>query len=329
MGLVEYAIRNARLTLAILAFFLVAGALSYISIPKEAEPDVQIPIIYVSMGYQGISPEDSERLLLRPMESRVKNITGIKKMTSTAYQGGGNVLIEFQAGADLQTALDDVRSKVSDARRDLPQGADEPTVNEVNISEFPVLVVTLAGDVPERALIRAGRELRDRIEDVSGVLDAKLQGARDDMVEIIIDPVKLSSYGLKLDQMIGAVAASNSLVAAGTIEGKEGNYAVKVPSLIETVEDVANLPIIAAPGAVVRARDLATIRSTYKDSASITRLNGKPAIAIEVSKRTGANLVETVDKVKAGRRGIPRAPAGRLGRVLFSGQIDDHPPIAG
>ncbi|MFZ1773516.1 MAG: efflux RND transporter permease subunit, partial [Rhizobiaceae bacterium] len=298
MGLVEYAIRNARLTLAILAFFLVAGALSYISIPKEAEPDVQIPIIYVSMGYQGISPEDSERLLLRPMESRVKNITGIKKMTSTAYQGGGNVLIEFQAGADLQTALDDVRSKVSDARRDLPQGADEPTVNEVNISEFPVLVVTLAGDVPERALIRAGRELRDRIEDVSGVLDAKLQGARDDMVEIIIDPVKLSSYGLKLDQMIGAVAASNSLVAAGTIEGKEGNYAVKVPSLIETVEDVANLPIIAAPGAVVRARDLATIRSTYKDSASITRLNGKPAIAIEVSKRTGANLVETVDKVK-------------------------------
>lgn len=298
MGLVEYAIRNARLTLAILAFFLVAGALSYISIPKEAEPDIQIPIIYVSMGYQGISPEDSERLLLRPMESRVKNITGIKKMTSTAYQGGGNVLIEFQAGADLQTALDDVRSKVSDARRDLPQGADEPTVNEVNISEFPVLVVTLAGDVPERALIRAGRELRDRIEDVSGVLDAKLQGARDDMVEIIIDPVKLSSYGIKLDQMIGAVAASNSLVAAGTIEGKEGNYAVKVPSLIETVEDVANLPIIAAPGAVVRARDLATIRSTYKDSASITRLNGKPAIAIEVSKRTGANLVETVDKVK-------------------------------
>ncbi|MCB1430452.1 MAG: efflux RND transporter permease subunit, partial [Nitratireductor sp.] len=114
MGIVEYAIRNARLTISILLFFLVAGSLSYISIPKEAEPDIQIPIIYVSLGYQGISPEDSERLLLRPMETKLKSITGIKEMRSTAYQGGGNVIVEFQAGADLNKALDDVRNKVSD-----------------------------------------------------------------------------------------------------------------------------------------------------------------------------------------------------------------------
>ncbi|MBZ0163481.1 MAG: efflux RND transporter permease subunit [Notoacmeibacter sp.] len=298
MGLVEYAIRNARLTISVLLFFLVAGSLAYVSIPKEAEPDVKIPIIYVSLAYQGISPEDSERLLLRPMETRIKTIAGIKEMKSAAYQGGGNVIVEFQAGADLDKALDDVRNKVSDAKRDLPQGADEPTVNEVNISEFPVLVVTLAGDVPERALTAAARELRDRIEEVPGVLDAALQGARDELVEVVIDPVKLSSYGLQLDQMIAAVNANNSLVAAGTIEGDEGKYAVKVPSLIETVEDVANLPIVAGPNAVVRARDLATIRSTFKDAETITRLDGKPAIAIEVSKRTGANLVETVDAVK-------------------------------
>ena len=144
MNFVDVAIRNARLTIAVLLFLVVAGSMAYISIPKEAEPDIQIPIIYVSMGYQGISPEDSERLLLRPMETKLKNITGIKKMTSTAYQGGGNVLIEFTAGANLEKALDDVRTKVSDAKPDLPQGADEPSVNEVNISEFPVLVVTLA-----------------------------------------------------------------------------------------------------------------------------------------------------------------------------------------
>ena len=219
MGLVGYAIRNARLTLAVLVFFLIAGAVSYVSIPKEAEPDIKIPIIYVSLGYRGISPEDSERLLLRPVETAVKNIKGIKKITSTAYQGGGNVLIEFQAGADLDTALTDVRNKVSDAKRDLPQGTDEPSVNEVNISEFPVLVVTLSGSVPERALILAGRALRDRIEDVPGVLEANLAGAREDLVEVIIDPVKLSSYGLRLDQMIAGVTAGNSLVAAGVIEG--------------------------------------------------------------------------------------------------------------
>lgn len=298
MNFVDVAIRNARLTLAVLLFLIIAGSMAYVSIPKEAEPDIQIPIIYVSMSYAGISPEDSERLLLRPMEAKLKNITGIKEMRSTAYQGGGNVLIEFMAGADLDKALDDVRNKVSDAKPDLPQGADEPTVNEVNISEFPVLVVTLAGEVPERALTRAARELRDRIEEVNGVLEASLQGARDDLVEVIIDPVKLSSYGMQLDQLIAGVSASNSLVAAGALEGDEGYYAVKVPLLIETVEDVANLPIIAGSNAVVRARDLATIRSTFKDADTITRLNGKPAIAIEVSKRTGANLIETVDAVK-------------------------------
>ena len=298
MNFVDVAIRNARLTLAVLLFLIVAGSMAYVSIPKEAEPDVKIPIIYVSVSYSGISPEDSERLLLRPLETRLKNVTGVKEMRSTAYQGGGNVVIEFMAGADLAKALDDVRNKVSDAKPDLPQGADEPTVNEVNISEFPVLVVTLSGDVPERALTRAARELRDRIEEVGGVLEASLQGARDDLVEVIIDPVKLSSYGMQLDQLIAGVNASNSVVAAGALEGDEGRYAVKVPLLIETVEDVANLPIIAGSNAVVRARDLAIIRSTFKDAETITRLNGEPAIAIEVSKRTGANLIETVDAVK-------------------------------
>ncbi len=296
--MVGLAIRNARLTISVLLFFLVAGALAYQSIPKEAEPDIQIPVIYVNLGYQGISPEDSERLLLRPMETRLKSIAGVKEMRSAAYQGGGFVLVEFQAGADLSNALEDVRAKVSDAKRDLPQGADEPTVNEVNISEFPVLVVTLSGDVPERALTAAARQLRDNIEEIPGVLEAALRGARDDLVEVVIDPVKLSSYNLRLDQLIAAVNANNSLVAAGAIEGGEGRYAVKVPSLIETVEDVANLPIVAGPNSVVRARDLATIRSTFKDAETITRLDGRPAIAIEVSKRTGANLVDTVDEVK-------------------------------
>jgi multidrug efflux pump len=299
MDIVGIAIRNARLTISVLLFFVIAGAMAYIAIPKEAEPDVPIPIIYVSLAYQGISPEDSERLLLRPVETKLKSIKGIKEMRSAAYEGGGYVLLEFDPSTDLKTALDDTRNGVDDARADIPQGAEEPTVNEVNISEFPVLVVSLSGHVPERTLTAAARELRDRIEEIPGVLEGTLQGARDDLVEVVIDPVKLSSYGLQLDQLLQGVGASNSLVAAGALEGSEGKYAVKVPALIETVEDVANLPIVAGPNAVVRAQDLATIRSTYKDAETITRLNGEPAIAIEVKKRIGSNLVDTVDAVKA------------------------------
>jgi len=308
-NLVDLAIRNARLTISILVFLVVAGAIAYRSIPKEAEPDIKIPIIYVSLSYAGISPEDSERLLLRPMETALKSIQNVKKMDSNAYQGGGNVVLEFQAGADLDKALDDVRNKVSDARRDLPDGADEPTVNEVNLSEFPVLVVTLAGDLPERVLTRAARDLRDRIEELPGVLDANLQGTRDDLVEVIVDPEKLTSYGIRPDVMIQGFTANNQLIAAGAIEGAEGRYAIKVPSLIETIDDLANLPIITNGDAIVRTRDLAEIRPTFTDPQTITRLNGQPAIAIEVSKRTGANLIETVDAVKevteAFRRTLP------------------------
>lgn len=299
MNLVELAIRNTRLTLSLLMFLILSGTMAYMTIPKEAEPDIQIPIIYVSVHYEGISPEDSERLILRPLETALKSIQGIKKMTGTAYQGGGNVLMEFQAGADLDKALTDVRNKVDDARRDLPSEADEPTVNEVNISEFPVLVVTLSGDVPERVLTAAGRALRDRIEEIGGVLEARLQGTRDDLVEVIIDPAKLSSYNLRPDLMIAGVMANNQLIAAGAMEGTEGRYAIKVPSLIETVEDVARLPVVASDTAVVRVMDLAEIRPTLKDPVNITRLDGKAAVAVEVSKRVGANLIETVDEVKA------------------------------
>ncbi|MCB1598380.1 MAG: efflux RND transporter permease subunit, partial [Gammaproteobacteria bacterium] len=143
MGFLEVAVKNARMTITALLFFLVAGALAYISIPKEAEPDVQVGVVYVSLHLQGISPEDAERLLVRPVETRIKNIKGIDTFTSNAYQGGGNVVIQFEPDADMSTALQDIRSKVDDAKQEFPDGTDEPSVNEVNISEFPILVVTL------------------------------------------------------------------------------------------------------------------------------------------------------------------------------------------
>lgn len=298
MDIVKIAINNARLTLSVLLFLVIAGTLAYRAVPKEAEPDVAIPIMYVSLIYQGISPEDSERLLLRPVESQLKSLKGLKEMKSNAYQGGGNVIVEFDPSVDLGDALIDTRNKVQDAKRDLPAGVEEPTVNEVNLSEFPVVFVTLSGDIPERTLTAAAKTLRDRIEEVPGVLEGEIQGARDEQVEAIIDPVKLSSYGLRLDQMIQGIGQSNSLVAAGAIEGAEGKYAIKVPALIETPEDVANLPVVAGPNAVVRVRDLATVRSTFEDAETISRLDGNVAITIAVKKRIGENVVETIEGAK-------------------------------
>lgn len=296
---VDYAISHARLTLSTLLFLLVAGFLSYLAIPKEAEPDVRIPIIYVNVTQRGISPEDAERLILRPLETELKSVANVKEMRSAAFEGGGYVLLEFEAGFDSNVALADVRAKVDDAKSDLPRDADEPQVREVNLSLFPVLVVGLGGDVPERTLLRLARQAKTAIEQIPGVLTAELRGARDEAVEITVEPMLLKSYGTSLEQLIAAFTAGNSLVAAGALEGPTGRFAVKVPGLIETPEDVLRFPIAATGAAAVTLGEVAEVRPTFKDATSITRINGKPAIALEVSKRTGANLIETVDRTKA------------------------------
>ncbi|MFN3656877.1 MAG: efflux RND transporter permease subunit [Pseudolabrys sp.] len=296
---ITYAIEHARLTLATLAFLLVAGLVAYTTIPKEAEPDVKVPIIYVQLTQRGISPEDSERLLLRPVETQLKSVGNVKEMRSTAYEGGGYVLLEFEAGFNSDAALADVRAKVDQAKRDLPKDADEPSVQEVNLSLYPVLVVTLAGDVPERTLLRIGRNAKNTIEQVPGVLSAELRGTRDEAVEVVAEPMLMKSYGISLDQLIAVTQASNSLIAAGALEGASGRFAVKVPGLIERPQDMLKIPVASTAGATVTLGDIATVKPTFKDATSVTRVNGKPAIAIEVSKRTGANLIETVDGVKA------------------------------
>ena len=296
---VDYAISHARLTLATLLFLLVAGFSAYLTIPKEAEPDVNIPIVYVNVTQRGISPEDAERLILKPLETSLKSVENVKEMRSAAFEGGGYVLLEFEAGFDSDAAIADVRAKVDDSRSELPSDADEPSVQEVNLSLFPVLVVSLGGDVPERTLLRLARQAETAVEQVPGVLSAELRGARDEAVEIITEPMLLQSYGIPLDQLISSFNTGNSLVAAGALESQSGRFAVKVPSLIETPEDILNFPIAVSGNAAVTLGDVAEVRPTFKDPTSITRVNGKPAIAIEVSKRSGANLIETVDATRA------------------------------
>lgn len=297
-GLIDYSISHARLTIAAMVFLLLAGISAYLTIPKEAEPDVQVPIVYVSVTQRGISPEDAERLILRPLETQLKSVANVKEMRASAFEGGGFVLLEFQPGFDSRRAIADVRAKVDDAKRDIPRDADEPKVVEVNLSLFPVIIVAMKGEVPEQTMVRLARQLRTAIEQVPGVLSAELKGARDEVVEIIVEPTLLAAFGVSLDDLIRVVAGSNTLIAAGALENQSGRFSVKVPSLIERPQDILDLPVIANAGAVVRLGDVAEVRPTFKDATTITRVDGKPAITIEVAKRAGANLIDTVDGVK-------------------------------
>ncbi|HSM30580.1 MAG TPA: efflux RND transporter permease subunit [Woeseiaceae bacterium] len=300
MQIIESAMSRSRTVLLSLAVVLFAGVTAYLTIPKEAEPDIEIPMIYVHITHDGISPEDGERLLVRPMEQELRTIEGIKEMTANAYEGGANVLIEFDAGIDTDKALADVREKVDMAKAKLPSETDEPTVNEVKMSRFdPMLVLNLAGNVPERTLITIAKDLKEEIEGLAGVLEVNLVGVREELMEVIVDPLAMESYGLDQAQIINFVSRNNRLVAAGALQSDEGRFPVKVPGVFESPADVLNLPIKAVGERVVHFRDIAEVRRTYKDAESYARLNGKPALAIEVVQRARANVIETIDEIKA------------------------------
>ncbi len=307
--IIDAAISHARMVLASLALILISGAYAYVEIPKEADPDVNIPIVYVSMSHEGISPEDAERLLIRPMEQQLRSIEGVKEMRASGYEGGANVTLEFDAGFDADAALADVREKVDLAKPELPSETDEPEIHEVNFSLFPVIVVTISGKAPERALLKLARDLRDRIEALPAVLKVAIAGDREELVEILIDPVKVESYGLSVIDTVDAVRKSNLLVAAGAQDTGLGRFSLKVPGLFETVPDIIGMPVKAAGDAVVTLGDIAEVRRGFKDPVSFARVGGERAIALEVSKRTGENIIDTVaavrDLVEAERRDWP------------------------
>ena len=299
MTLIDAAISRSRMVVSVLIFVLVAGAYAYVSIPKEADPDINIPILYVTLSFEGISPEDSERLLVRPLEKELSSVEGAVEMRSSAYEGGGNVLLEFEAGFDVDTALADVREAVDNVAPDLPDGTDDPTVYEVNLSLFPVLVVTLSGPAPERTLLKYARILQDRIEEIPNVLEATMSGDRDEIVELIVNPAQLESYQLEPTQLINKLRADNQLVAAGALDSGAGRFTIKVPGIFESVVDILNMPLFSNGEGIVRIRDIAEVRRSFKDPDSFARLNGEAALGIDVSKRVGVNIIETIEQVRA------------------------------
>lgn len=297
-SIIEAAFHRSRVFVLLLLFILITGWSAYITIPKEAEPDVSIPFIYVSMFHEGISPDDSERLLIKPIEKEVQSIEGVKEVRSIAQENYGSVTVEFEAGADNDKALKDVRDKVDMAKAELPQETDEPRVNEVNVALFPILTVILSGQLPEQTLISLAKNLQDRIEALSGVLEVNIGGNREEMIEITVDPIVLETYNIVVEDLYNFMQRNNQLIAAGSFEGDRGRFIIKVPGVIEDVEDVLRLPLKVNGNTVVTFQDIAKVRRTFKDPTSFARLNNKPAVSLEVKKRIGANIIQTVDAIK-------------------------------
>ncbi|MGC6476271.1 MAG: efflux RND transporter permease subunit [Parvibaculales bacterium] len=293
-----FCISRARVVLTILAAILIGGIVSMFTIPKQSDPDIPIPFVYVSVIYPGISPDDAERLITKPLEVELQQVEGLVQIYGFGAQNYGAVLVEFEVNHNIDNALADVRALVDQAKQEFPEDAEEPIVKEIIATSFPALFVTLYGDVKERELINRAQDLSDAIQSLNTVLETSILGDREELLEVIVDPVKMENYQITHEDLFNVIRANNRVIPAGEIDTGLGRYAISVPGLFQSREDISSLPVRVSGNAVVTLADIAEIRRTYKDKKTITRYNGQPATVIQVSRRLKSNLLQMIEEVK-------------------------------
>ncbi|WP_270729859.1 efflux RND transporter permease subunit [Shimia sp. Alg240-R146] len=298
VGIVDWAAERARMVLAFIVLSLVVGGYAYWGLPKEGEPDIQIPGLFVSVPFPGISAADSESMLVKPMETELSDLDGLDKMSATASENYAGIFLEFEFGWDKSKTMADVREAMNTAEGKFPEGFEKYTINEINFSEFPIVIVNLTGRVPERTMFRIAKDLQDKIEGLDAVLEAGIAGQRDEMLEVVIDPLRLESYNVTAQELIDVVVQNNQLIAAGEIDSAQGTFAVKIPSSFSEPRDVYGLPVKTNGDRVVTLGDLAEINLTFEDRAGTARFNGESTVALQVVKRKGFNLIDTAAEVR-------------------------------
>ena len=316
---IELCLRFRRTVLLLFGFLMVAGILSYLTMPRESDPDVQIPLVVVRIDYRGASPEDCERLVVRPCEQHLQSVEGVKEIRATAYQGAGVVLIEFNASMNIDRALTLVRNKMNLVRGDLPREAEEPRVEEVNVSLFPVLFVQLYGDVPERFLFQAADSLKENLESIANVLEAQIIGSRDAVIEILLHPLMLEKYQINFEEILRIFSGNASALPAGKVQVGDAWYNLKTPSLVRAYDELFQFPVKAITSASVKFSDIAHIRKGLKWAHGYALSNGKPAVTLEVKKRIGANIIDTIQAVKNRTQAYLKDLGSRTLQVTFSG----------
>ncbi|MBN2370758.1 MAG: efflux RND transporter permease subunit [Vicinamibacteria bacterium] len=312
MRLTDYAIRHRLTVYVLIVLIAVAGVGAYSSLPVESFPEIKIPLILVFTSYSGVSPEDMESLVTRRIETEIRGITGIKEISSTSSEGFSSIAVEFTPEVDLDTALQKVREKVDRAKSQLPPDIDDdPRVQDIDVTQIPVIVVTLSGEVGLVQLKEIAEDLKDDIEAITGVNRVEIIGGREREVHVFVDPRRLSYYELSLNDVVDAVARENLTMPGGEIDVGQLKYLVRVPAEIEQPREIENFVVKVRNGVPVHVRDVARVAYGFEDETSRSRLNRQPAVSLTVEKRTGVNIIGVTDAVKAELARLKeRMPAG-------------------
>ena len=300
MILSNAAIKN-RVTIAVLiVLIIVGGVYSYITLPREAAPDVPIPFVLVSTSYEGVSPEDIESSVTMKIEKKLTGLKGIKEIRSSSAEGLSLITVEFQPDIRIEDALQYVRDRVDQAKGELPTDVKrkDPIIKEINIAEFPILMLSVSGDISQTRLKEVADELQDEIERIDGVLSADVLGALEREIRLEVDPDRVASFGLTIPELMLLIPSENVNISAGSLETPGLKFSVRVPAEITRPDEVDFLPLTTRDGKTIFLSDVAHVSDTFKDRASYSRLDRANSITISIRKTVGANIVTIADRVQ-------------------------------
>jgi multidrug efflux pump len=297
----SWAIDN-KLSVYVLVFIIaVFGIINYYTIPKEQIPEIVIPMVNVNTLYPGTSPSDMESLVTRPLEKNLKSISGVKKITSRSAQDFSAIIVEFNTGIEIKDAKQKVNDAVDKTKKDLPNDPSfiEPSVMEIDLSEIPIQYINLSGDIPLDRLKKYADEMQDRIESLKEITRVEIGGALNREIQIDIDMYKMKVASLTFRDIEQAVSLNNMTVSGGNIDLQGMSRSIRVVGEIQNIDELRNIVINTSSGALVKLRDIAVIRDGYHQPENFARYNGKNVVTLNVIKKSGQNLLDASDEIKA------------------------------
>lgn len=298
-GLSSLSVDNSTSVVILTLIITVLGLSAYRTMPKESFPEIVIPTVYVGTPYPGNSPVDMENLITRPIEKELKSLNDVKDIKSTSVQDFSSIVIEFNPGIEISKAIQDVKDAVDKAKSELPTDLDQdPNVVEVNTSDFPIMNVNISGDYSETELKKFGEYLEDEIEKLPEISKADLAGTVEREIQINADPYKMEATGVTFNDISGAVQSENVTVSGGNIRSGDFTRTLRVDGEFSDPQDLLNIIVKTDNQKIVYLRDVAKVEDTYKERSSYARSKNLPVVTINVTKRSGENLLNAADKIK-------------------------------
>jgi multidrug efflux pump len=298
-GPTDVALRNRTSIAALLFIIAVLGASAYMTVPKEANPEITVPYIHVGTVYGGVAPKDMETLVTRVLEEELNKIADIKVLTSTSDMGYSSIVAEFDNSMDMDAAMQKVRERVDLAKPKLPTDAEDPIISELNLADWPILQVNISGEYDLVRLKEVAEDLKERLEQIPSILDVRLSGGLEREVRVDVDLANLHYYGVAFNEVIGAIRSENVTIPGGSIDVGTQAFLVRIAGEFDDPAIIGGIVIKLKEGRPVYVRDVATVDFGFRDRTSFARLDGNPVVTLDIVKRSGQNIIATADAVKA------------------------------